>query len=163
MEKRPVDVVVLSDVHLGTYGCRAKELVNYLRSITPNILILNGDITDRGLPQDLALARQVLTDFRTYDRTGPVYDRVRGAMGAGLATSRREDHRRQRLLMQPAFRRQHLAGYAALMRKEIAATMSDWRDGQRLDMVAEMFGLTTRIALRALISSRISPAGAENP
>ena len=46
MEKRPVDVVVLSDIHLGTYGCRAKELVNYLKSITPNILILNGDIID---------------------------------------------------------------------------------------------------------------------
>jgi UDP-2,3-diacylglucosamine pyrophosphatase LpxH len=46
MERRPVDVVVLSDVHLGTYGCRAKELVNYLKSITPNILILNGDIID---------------------------------------------------------------------------------------------------------------------
>jgi UDP-2,3-diacylglucosamine pyrophosphatase LpxH len=46
MEKRHVDVVVLSDVHLGTYGCRAKELVNYLRSITTNILILNGDIVD---------------------------------------------------------------------------------------------------------------------
>ncbi|HTI94691.1 MAG TPA: UDP-2,3-diacylglucosamine diphosphatase [Puia sp.] len=46
MEKRPVDVVVLSDVHLGTYGCRARELVNYLKSITPNILILNGDIID---------------------------------------------------------------------------------------------------------------------
>jgi len=40
MEKRPVDVVVLSDVHLGTYGCRAKGAVNYLKSITPNILIL---------------------------------------------------------------------------------------------------------------------------
>jgi UDP-2,3-diacylglucosamine pyrophosphatase LpxH len=46
MERRPVDVVVLSDVHLGTYGCRAKELVNYLKSIAPNILILNGDILD---------------------------------------------------------------------------------------------------------------------
>ena len=46
MEKRPLDVVVLSDVHLGTYGCKAKELVNYLKSISPNILILNGDIID---------------------------------------------------------------------------------------------------------------------
>ncbi len=46
MEKRSLDVVVLSDVHLGTYGCRAKELVNYLKSIAPNILILNGDIID---------------------------------------------------------------------------------------------------------------------
>jgi len=46
MDKRPLDVVVLSDIHLGSYGCRAKELVNYLKSISPNILILNGDIID---------------------------------------------------------------------------------------------------------------------
>jgi UDP-2,3-diacylglucosamine pyrophosphatase LpxH len=46
MEKRPLDVAVISDVHLGTYGCRARELVNYLKSISPNILILNGDIID---------------------------------------------------------------------------------------------------------------------
>ena len=46
MERRSVDVVVLSDVHLGTYGCRAKELLNYLRSIQPGMLILNGDIID---------------------------------------------------------------------------------------------------------------------
>ena len=46
MEKRSLDVVVLSDIHLGSYGCRAKELVNYLKSISPNILILNGDVID---------------------------------------------------------------------------------------------------------------------
>jgi len=40
MERRSVDVVVLSDVHLGTYGCRAKELLVYLKSISPSILIL---------------------------------------------------------------------------------------------------------------------------
>ncbi len=46
MEKRPVDVVVISDIHLGTYGCRAKELAAYLKTISPSILILNGDIFD---------------------------------------------------------------------------------------------------------------------
>jgi UDP-2,3-diacylglucosamine pyrophosphatase LpxH len=46
MERRSLDVVVLSDVHLGTYGCRAKELLNYLCSIQPGMLILNGDIID---------------------------------------------------------------------------------------------------------------------
>jgi cytochrome P450 len=107
------------------------------------------------------LARQVLTDFRTYDRVGPIYDRVRLAMGAGLATARREDHRRQRLIMQPAFRRQYLAGYVAVMRQEIATMMSKWHDGQRLDMVEEMFSLTTRIALRTLFSAQISSADAE--
>jgi UDP-2,3-diacylglucosamine pyrophosphatase LpxH len=44
--KRDVDVVVLSDVHLGAFGCHAKELLTYLRSIRPKMLILNGDIVD---------------------------------------------------------------------------------------------------------------------
>jgi UDP-2,3-diacylglucosamine pyrophosphatase LpxH len=46
MSKRPVDLVVISDVHLGTYGCHAAELNRYLKSIKPGILILNGDIMD---------------------------------------------------------------------------------------------------------------------
>ena len=44
--KRPVDILVLSDIHLGTYGCRARELSRYLRSIRPAMVILNGDIID---------------------------------------------------------------------------------------------------------------------
>jgi UDP-2,3-diacylglucosamine pyrophosphatase LpxH len=44
--KRKIDIVVISDTHLGTYGCHAKELLNYLKSIKPDTLILNGDIID---------------------------------------------------------------------------------------------------------------------
>lgn len=44
--RRKVEVVVISDVHLGTYGCHAAELVSYLRSVKPGMLILNGDIID---------------------------------------------------------------------------------------------------------------------
>lgn len=46
LKKRKVDVVVISDVHLGTYGCHAKELLHYLKSIKPKKVILNGDIID---------------------------------------------------------------------------------------------------------------------
>lgn len=46
MPKREVDVVVISDIHLGTYGCHSKELLKYLKSIKPKIVILNGDIID---------------------------------------------------------------------------------------------------------------------
>ena len=44
--KRIIDIAIISDIHLGTYGCHAKELLQYLKSIEPNILILNGDIID---------------------------------------------------------------------------------------------------------------------
>ena len=43
---RHLDLVVLSDIHLGTHGCRAEELINYLRTIRPKKIILNGDIID---------------------------------------------------------------------------------------------------------------------
>lgn len=44
--KRKVEIAVISDVHLGTYGCHAKQLLTYLNSIEPKKLILNGDIID---------------------------------------------------------------------------------------------------------------------
>ncbi|MGA9327138.1 MAG: UDP-2,3-diacylglucosamine diphosphatase [Salegentibacter sp.] len=45
-KKRKVELVVISDVHLGTLGCRATELCEYLESIIPEKLVLNGDIID---------------------------------------------------------------------------------------------------------------------
>lgn len=45
-KKREVDLVVLSDVHLGTYGCHGEELLKYLKTIKPRTLLLNGDIID---------------------------------------------------------------------------------------------------------------------
>lgn len=44
--KRELDIVILSDVHLGAYSCHAKELLNYLQSIKVGTLILNGDFID---------------------------------------------------------------------------------------------------------------------
>ncbi|HET9967498.1 MAG TPA: cytochrome P450 [Streptosporangiaceae bacterium] len=107
------------------------------------------------------LARQVLTDLRGFDRTGLAYERLRTAMGNGLGSAAHQDHRRQRLIMQPAFRREHLRGYVSVMRQEITAAMESWRDGDSVDLVDEMFTLTTTIALRALFSSQLDPDRAE--
>jgi UDP-2,3-diacylglucosamine pyrophosphatase LpxH len=46
MQKRSLEVAIISDVHLGTYGCHASELLHYLRSIDPRLLIINGDFID---------------------------------------------------------------------------------------------------------------------
>ena len=45
-KKRKVELVVISDVHLGTYGCHAKELLSYMKSIKQKTVVLNGDIID---------------------------------------------------------------------------------------------------------------------
>lgn len=44
--KRKIDLLVISDIHLGTYGCHATQLLQYLNSVEPTELILNGDIVD---------------------------------------------------------------------------------------------------------------------
>jgi UDP-2,3-diacylglucosamine pyrophosphatase LpxH len=46
MAKREVEIIVLSDIHLGTYGCHATELLQYLKTVKPKKVILNGDIID---------------------------------------------------------------------------------------------------------------------
>ena len=40
MEKRNLEIVVISDIHLGTYGCHAEELNNYLNSIKTKKLFI---------------------------------------------------------------------------------------------------------------------------
>src|SRR3546814_10371596 len=47
MEKRRnVELIVISDVHLGTFGSQAGKLHEYLRSVHPRTLVLNGDFID---------------------------------------------------------------------------------------------------------------------
>jgi UDP-2,3-diacylglucosamine pyrophosphatase LpxH len=41
-----LDAVCISDLHLGSDNCRAKELVEFIKSIEAKILILNGDVFD---------------------------------------------------------------------------------------------------------------------
>lgn len=45
-EKRHPEVVVISDTHLATVGCKAEQLHAYLKTIRPGKLVLNGDIID---------------------------------------------------------------------------------------------------------------------
>jgi len=45
-DKRKLDLVVLSDLHLGTYGCQSEAIYEYLQDIDPKTLVLNGDIID---------------------------------------------------------------------------------------------------------------------
>lgn len=46
MQDRNVELVVISDVHLGTFGSQAGKLYAYLCSVKPQTLVLNGDFVD---------------------------------------------------------------------------------------------------------------------
>ena len=44
--KRNLDILVISDLHLGTYGCEADEVLAYLDSINADKIVINGDFVD---------------------------------------------------------------------------------------------------------------------
>ena len=46
MNKRQIEVSVISDLHLATHACKPKKILEYLKAIHPEILVLNGDIID---------------------------------------------------------------------------------------------------------------------
>jgi len=46
MKIREIEIAVISDLHLATHSSKPKKVVEYLKSIQPQILVLNGDIID---------------------------------------------------------------------------------------------------------------------
>jgi cytochrome P450 len=109
---------------------------------------------------DLELTRRVLRDDRTFDRSGPLFDRVQEAVGSGITQSLAQ-HRQTRRMIQPAFARARLPGYAQKMIRQLAEVTDSWRDGQILDILAEMQAVSTKSALAAMFSHALSRSALE--
>ncbi len=61
--KRHFRTIVLSDLHLGTSGSKAKEVTNFLRHYSCQKLILNGDIIDGWQLKQYGTWKKKHTDF----------------------------------------------------------------------------------------------------
>lgn len=104
-----------------------------------------------------ALAWQVLRDGRTFDKGGPIMERAREFAGNGLVTCAYEDHRRQRIKVQPAFHPSRMSGYAQIAAAQIAAVTSAWRHGQIIGVLQEMMTATSMSVLEAMMSNALPP------
>lgn len=87
--------------------------------------------------------------------------RARILLGQGLLTSEGTFHLRQRRLVQPAFHRERLAGYAAVMTECAAKTRDRWTDGATLDISNEMMRLTLAVVGKTLFSADIESEATE--
>ncbi|MFY1632291.1 cytochrome P450 [Solwaraspora sp. WMMB335] len=76
-------------------------------------------------------------------------------MGKGLLTSDGEHHRRQRRLVQPAFRHRRMAGYGEIAVENSLRQIGDWRPGEVHDMHHEMMKLTLNVVSRAMFGSGV--------
>jgi UDP-2,3-diacylglucosamine pyrophosphatase LpxH len=99
---REIQVCILSDLHLGTFGCHAEEISDYLRSINPEILVLNGDIIDIWQfkksyfpPQHMQVIRDILKlntqGTQIYYITGNHDEALRRYSGTQLGNIRLDD------------------------------------------------------------------------
>ncbi|MFC3575702.1 cytochrome P450 [Streptomyces yaanensis] len=83
---------------------------------------------------------------------GPLWESLRGLLGEqGVATTNGPLHQRQRRDMQPAFRLAALQGYGPVMEEEVYSLVERWRSGETIDVTAESFRVTPRIATRCLM------------
>ncbi|MGW2231456.1 bifunctional albaflavenone monooxygenase/terpene synthase [Streptomyces formicae] len=82
---------------------------------------------------------------------GPLWDTLEVLLGKGVATSNGRLHRRQRRMMQPAFRPERIADYAEVMEEEARATAARWQPGSTVDVSAEMFRTAVRVVSRSLL------------
>ncbi|MCM3924316.1 cytochrome P450 [Frankia sp. AiPs1] len=79
-------------------------------------------------------------------------------LGQGLLTSSGQTHRTNRRLLQPLFHRRRIAGYGATFATIADSTARRWRDGQRLDIHAEMSEMTLEIVARTLFDVPLDDA-----
>lgn len=106
------------------------------------------------------LVHQVLMDARTFDKGGPLYDRLRTLLGDGVGTCRHQVHRRQRRLLQPGFRKARVADQTELMGEETESVCREWRAGQEIDVSATLLTLSARVISRLLFSDSLDAATA---
>ncbi|WP_225831065.1 cytochrome P450 [Streptomyces sp. NK08204] len=84
---------------------------------------------------------------------GMQFDQARPLLGNGILLSEGDFHRRQRLLMQPAFHHEKIATYVDVMRESASDVFGAWRDGQRVGMYNMFYELAVRIVIKALFST----------
>jgi cytochrome P450 len=99
--------------------------------------------------------RDILVTHQHKFKKSRMLERARVLLGDGLLTSEGAFHRRQRRLMQPAFHRERMAGYAATMVDRAAAARERWSPSETYDLSHEMMRLTMEIVSRTLFSASV--------
>jgi len=74
-------------------------------------------------------------------------------LGEGMITAEGAQHRLQRQVAQPAFHRQRIPEYAAIIVREAARMRDSWHDGEQRDIARDMMHLTLNIVAETLFAT----------
>src|SRR5882757_5601601 len=84
---------------------------------------------------------------------GEFIDKMRVILGDGIGTCSSAVHKRQRKFVQPAFTKSKIGAYSEVIAKYVAELVESWRPGRKIDVLAEMSRLTTRVTAKAMFSA----------
>jgi cytochrome P450 len=101
------------------------------------------------------LVKDVLVTNQRSFHKGRGLERAKRLLGEGLLTSEGATHRRQRLLMQPAFHRERIASYASVMTCYADRVQRGWTDGGTIDAAHEMRRLTLGVVGKTLFDADV--------
>lgn len=99
--------------------------------------------------------REILVTKQSNFTKSRALQRAKILLGEGLLTSEGDYHLRQRRLVQPAFYRERLAGYARVMSGYGARLRERWQPGATVEVSEEMMRLTLSIVAKTLFSAEI--------
>lgn len=138
------------------------SMLHYLRAPLPFLedTARRGDIVRMDfvhqrawLVSDPAMAELVFVKTAANFQKDVFLRALKRVLGEGLLSSEGAFWRRQRRLIQPAFHRERIAGYGAIMVSHAARMLAGWRDGEVLDLHHAMMALTADIVTQALFGA----------
>ena len=98
---------------------------------------------------------EVLVTKQHSFRKGKALESARDFLGNSLLVSEGEEHTRQRRLIQPAFHRGRIAGYANVMAEKVNQWTSARCAGESMDLAVEMNRLTLAVVAETLFGSEV--------
>ena len=103
-----------------------------------------------------SLVNEVFVTKQGSFRKGRALEGARLFLGDSLLVSEGENHARQRKLIQPAFHRGRIAGYARIMAERAAQWRDARRAGEEFDVAESMNHLTLEVVGETLFGSQVS-------
>ncbi|MEV6717947.1 cytochrome P450 [Lentzea sp. NPDC051208] len=102
------------------------------------------------------LMMQVLHSDVGHWAKGLAYEKARPMIGNGIVGLSGAEHRKQRRLIQPAFRTAKIEQYSLIMRDVARTHMTRWREGETIDAWKEFNSIALEIVAKALFSADMS-------
>ena len=99
----------------------------------------------------------LVTDSANFTKSAD-YRALASVLGKGLLTSEGEFWRRQRRLIQPAFRRENILAYAPVMTAAASRVLDAWCDGEERNIHTEMMRVTLEIVAECLFGAQVGNA-----